>query len=79
VINAPPIKPQYPISISQLCLENTDVPAGVGAPPLDTMTAAESAQQREAWLARQRVRDRTHRFSQSAERLACETPSNNPH
>ena len=27
---------EYPIPISQLCLVNTDVPAGVGAPPLDT-------------------------------------------
>ena len=27
---------KYPIPISQLCLVNTDVPAGVGAPPLDT-------------------------------------------
>ena len=31
-----PLSHNYPISISQLCLENTDVPAGVGAPPLDT-------------------------------------------
>ena len=41
--------------------------------------AAESAQQRETRLARWRVRDRAHRASRSAERLACETPSNNPH
>ena len=34
--NAPPIKPQTPHSHIQLCLVNTDVPAGVGAPPLDT-------------------------------------------
>ena len=27
---------KYPIPISQLCLVNTDVAAGVGAPPLDT-------------------------------------------
>ena len=40
---------------------------------------AESAQQREARLARWRVRDRTHCTSRSVERLACETPSNNPH
>ena len=40
MINAPPIKPQIPHShISQLCLVNTDVPAGVGAPPLDTTHA----------------------------------------
>ena len=46
--------------------------------------AAESAQQREAWLTRQRVRDRAHRASRSAaqresfglqeRRLASETP-----
>jgi len=30
-----PLSHKYPISISQLCLENTDVSAGVGAPPLD--------------------------------------------
>ena len=43
MINAPPIKPQivkYPIPISQLCLVNTDVPAGVGAPPLDTTSVS---------------------------------------
>jgi len=33
-----PISHKYPIPISQLCLVNTDVPAGVGAPPLDTTT-----------------------------------------
>ena len=33
------------------------------------------SQQREAWLARRRVKDRVHRASRSAERLACETPS----
>ena len=32
-----PLSHKYPISISQLCLVNTDVPAGVGAPPLDTI------------------------------------------
>ena len=31
-----PLSHKYPISISQLCLEKTDVQAGVGAPPLDT-------------------------------------------
>ena len=31
-----PLNHKYPIPISQLCLVNTDVPAGVGAPPLDT-------------------------------------------
>ena len=31
-----PLSHKYPIPISQLCLVNTDVPAGVGAPPLDT-------------------------------------------
>ena len=31
-----PLIHKYPIPISQLCLVNTDVPAGVGAPPLDT-------------------------------------------
>ena len=30
-----PLSHKYPIPISQLCLVNTDVPAGVGAPPLD--------------------------------------------
>ena len=33
---AHPLSHKYPISISQLRLENTDVPAGVGAPTLDT-------------------------------------------
>ena len=33
-----PLSHKYPIPISQLCLVNTDVPAGVGAPPLDTAT-----------------------------------------
>ena len=33
-----PLSHKYPIPISQLCLVNTDVPAGVGAPPLDTTT-----------------------------------------
>ena len=33
-----PLSHKYPIPISQLCLVNTDVPAGVGAPPLDTMS-----------------------------------------
>ena len=32
-----PLSHKYPIPISQLCLVNTDVPAGVGAPPLDTI------------------------------------------
>ena len=36
-----PLSHKYPISISQLCLENTDVPAGVGAPPLDTTSGKE--------------------------------------
>ena len=31
-----PLSHKYPIPLSQLCLVNTDVPAGVGAPPLDT-------------------------------------------
>ena len=31
-----PLSHKYPIPISQLCLVNTDVPAGVGAPPLDS-------------------------------------------
>ena len=31
-----PLSHKYPIPISQLCLVNTDVPAGVGALPLDT-------------------------------------------
>ena len=31
-----PLSHKYPIPISQLCLVNTNVPAGVGAPPLDT-------------------------------------------
>ena len=31
-----PLSHKYPIPISQLCLVNTDVPAGVGAPTLDT-------------------------------------------
>ena len=31
-----PLSHKYSIPISQLCLVNTDVPAGVGAPPLDT-------------------------------------------
>ena len=31
-----PLSHKYPIPISQLCLVNTDVPAGVGAPPLNT-------------------------------------------
>ena len=31
-----PLSHKYPIPISQLCLVNIDVPAGVGAPPLDT-------------------------------------------
>ena len=31
-----PLSHKYPISISQLCLVNTDVTAGVAAPPLDT-------------------------------------------
>ena len=31
-----PLSHKYPIPISQLCLVNTDVPAVVGAPPLDT-------------------------------------------
>ena len=43
-INAPPIKwlmphplsHKYPIPVSQLCLVNTDMPAGVGDAPLDT-------------------------------------------
>ena len=34
---------------------------------------AESAQQREAWLARRRVRDRAHRASWSAAQLAGES------
>ena len=34
-----PLSHKYPIPISQLCLVNTDVPAGVGAPPLDTTSA----------------------------------------
>ena len=33
-----PLSQKYPIPISQLCLVNTDVPAGVGA-PLDTTTS----------------------------------------
>ena len=37
------------------------------------------SQQGEARLARQRVKNRVHCASRSAERLACETPSNNPH
>ena len=41
-INAPPLSHKYPIPISQLCLVNTDVPAGVDAPPLDTTTNAVS-------------------------------------
>ena len=35
-----PLSHKYPIPISQLCLVNTDVPAGVGAPPLDTTSLA---------------------------------------
>ena len=35
-----PLSHKYPIPISQLCLVNTDVPAGVGAPPLDTTPGA---------------------------------------
>ena len=31
-----PLSHKYPIPIPQLCLVNTDEPAGVGAPPLDT-------------------------------------------
>ena len=31
-----PLSQKYPIPISQLCLVNTDVPPGVGAPPLDS-------------------------------------------
>ena len=31
-----PLGHKYLIFISQLCLVNTDVPAGVGAPPLNT-------------------------------------------
>ena len=31
-----PLSHNYPIPISKLCLVNTDVPAGDGAPPLDT-------------------------------------------
>ena len=31
-----PLSHKYPIPISQLCLVNDDVPAGVGDPPLDT-------------------------------------------
>ena len=31
-----PLSHKYPIPIFQLCLVNTDVPGGVGAPPLDT-------------------------------------------
>ena len=31
-----PLSHKYPIPTSQLCLVNTDVPAGVSAPPLDT-------------------------------------------
>ena len=34
-----PLSHEYPIPISQLCLVNTDVPAGVGAPPLDNFGA----------------------------------------
>ena len=34
-----PLSHKYPIPISQLCLVNTDVPAGVGAPPLDTTSS----------------------------------------
>ena len=33
-----PLSHKYRIPISQLRLVNTDVPAGVGAPPLDTTT-----------------------------------------
>ena len=37
-----PLSQKHPIPISQLCLVNTDVPAGVGAPPLDTTTQTAS-------------------------------------
>ena len=37
-----PLSHKYPIPISQLCLVNTDVPGGVGAPPLDA-TSPETA------------------------------------
>ena len=37
-----PLSHKYPIPISQLCLVNTDVPAGVGAPPLDTTAACQN-------------------------------------
>ena len=37
-----PLSHKYPIPISQLCLVNTDVPAGVGAPPLDTTTEVQN-------------------------------------
>jgi len=37
---------KYPIPISQLCLVNTDVPAGVGAPPLDTTASNQEIPQR---------------------------------
>ena len=37
-----PLSHKYPIPISQLCLVNTDVPAGVGAPPVDTTPSVDS-------------------------------------
>ena len=40
-----PLSDKYPIPISQLYLVNTDVPAGVGAPPLDTTPCSPSCSQ----------------------------------
>ena len=36
-----PLSHKYPIPMSQLYLVNTDVPAGVGAPPLDTTSSCQ--------------------------------------
>ena len=45
-----PLSHKYPIPISQLCLVNTDVPAGVGAPPLNTTRYLPMALLHSAWL-----------------------------
>ena len=52
-----PFSHKCPIPISQLCLVNTDMPAGVGAPPLDTQLPVPAPQRTpcRGWPPQQRL------------------------
>ena len=60
-----PLSHKYPIPISQLCLVNTDVPAGVGAPPLDT-TSVSNTDELDEMVAKRKLTEECESVSAAA-------------